>query len=82
MPLEQAREEGWEQWQWSALEKEGGRRGCKVEVVELDLMWLQQEWELYEVGCDQKGQRRKKQSLNRDQEWGWGDIVLGRCGPE
>ena len=46
LPLEQAREEGWEQWQWSALEKEGGRRGCKVEVVELDLMWVQQEWEL------------------------------------
>ena len=32
-------------WQRSALEKEGGRRGPKVEVVELDLKWLQRVWE-------------------------------------
>ena len=44
--MEQAGEVGWEQCQQSALEKEGGRRGCKVEVVELDLMWLQWDWEL------------------------------------
>ena len=33
LPLEQTGEEGCEQWQQSALEKEGGRRGHKVEVV-------------------------------------------------
>ena len=35
-------EGGWELWQWwkPALE-ESRRRGCKVEVVELDLEWLQ-----------------------------------------
>ena len=38
MPLAQAVEGVWEQWWWwPALEKEGGRRGRKVEVVELDL---------------------------------------------
>ena len=46
LPLEQAGEEGWVQSQQSALEMEGGRRGYKVEVVELDLMWLQWDWEL------------------------------------
>ena len=45
LPLEQTGEEGCEQWQQSALEKEGGRRGCKVEVVELDLEQLQGDWE-------------------------------------
>ena len=48
-------------------EKEGGRRGCKVEVVELDLELLQRDWELLGVGCGQKG-RRKKESLNREGE--------------
>ena len=43
----QAGEGDWEllRWQRSALEKEGGRRGPKVEVVELDLKWLQRVWE-------------------------------------
>ena len=31
---------------WGGLEKEGGRRGQKVEVVELDLELLQRDWEL------------------------------------
>lgn len=35
---------GWE-LQWPAPEKEGGRWGRKVEVVELDLGLLQQDWE-------------------------------------
>ena len=30
---------------WGGLEKEGGRRGHKVEVVELDLEWLKGDWE-------------------------------------
>ena len=30
LPLEQTGEEGCEQWQQSALEKEGGRRGCTL----------------------------------------------------
>ena len=43
----QAGERCWElpPWQRHALEKEGGRRGRKVEVVELDLEWLQEDWE-------------------------------------
>ena len=40
MPQAQAEDGGWELW--PALEKEGGRRGLKVEVVELDLEW---DWE-------------------------------------
>ena len=41
----QAREGVWELWWRPALEKEGGRRGRKVEVVELDLELLQGDWE-------------------------------------
>ena len=33
MPLEQAGEGDWELRQWPVVEKEGGRRGHKVEVV-------------------------------------------------
>ena len=40
LPQAQAEDGGWELW--PALEKEGGRRGLKVEVVELDLEW---DWE-------------------------------------
>ena len=43
LPPTQAEEKGWEQW--PGLEKEGGRRGHKVEVVELDLEWLQWDWQ-------------------------------------
>ena len=55
-PLEQTREGR------PALEKEGGRRGCKVEVVELGLERLQGGWERQGVGCVRKGRvevRRK-----------------------
>ena len=45
LPLEQAGEGVQELWPWPALEKEGGRRGCKVEAVELDLERLQKNWE-------------------------------------
>ena len=42
----QAGEGDWELLWWRpALEKEGGRRGRKVEVVELDLELLQGDWE-------------------------------------
>ena len=51
------------------LEKEGGKMGSKVEVVELDLeVLLQGSWEQYVVDCGQKGQRKKKKNLNRDLE--------------
>ena len=43
LPPTQAEEKGWEQW--PGFEKEGGRRGHKVEVVELDLESLQGDWE-------------------------------------
>ena len=57
LPLEQAGEGVRERW--PVIEKEGGRRGRKVEVVELDLAQRQG------VGCGRKG-RRKKKSLNRE----------------
>ena len=48
---------------WGGLEKEGGRRGHKVEVVELDLEWLQGNWERLGGGCAVVGRiegRRRK----------------------
>ena len=41
LPLEEAGEGVQELWPWPALENEGGRRGHKVEAVELDLKQLQ-----------------------------------------
>ena len=39
-----------------ACASEGGREeGTKVEAVELDLEWLQGDWEQQWVGCGQKG---------------------------
>ena len=56
-------------WELEACAGEGGRRRRvrKVEVVELDLERLQGDRERSGVGCGQEG-RRKKKSLNRDQE--------------
>ena len=45
LPLEQAGEGDWELRQWPVVEKERGRRGHKVEVVELDLERLQWDWQ-------------------------------------
>ena len=53
---------------WGGLEKEGGRRGHKVEVVELDLEWVKGDWECYGVGCGRNGLREKKKSLKSVQE--------------
>ena len=36
------------------LEKKGGRRGCKVKVVELDLEQLQGDWGVIGGSCGQK----------------------------
>ena len=61
------------------LEKKGGRRGCKVKVVELDLEQLQVIGSTRgRLGCGQKSRRKKNKSLNRDP----GDIILEGCGPE
>ena len=43
LPPTQAGEKGW--GQRPGYEKEGGRRGHKAEVVELDLKRLQGDWE-------------------------------------
>ena len=55
-------------WPRPTLEREGVRRGHKVEVVELDLERLRGDWELSGVGCGRKGGRKKKESLNKDWE--------------
>ena len=75
----QAGEGDWElqQWQRSVLEKGAGRRGHKVEDVELDLKWLQRDWEKLGGGLWLEGSKEEEKS-----EKGSGDIVLGGCGPE
>ena len=46
LPPAQGGEVGWELQLWPGLRRrEGGRRGRKVEVVELDLEQLQWDWE-------------------------------------
>ena len=45
LPLEQAGEGDWELRRWPGVEKEGGRRGHKVDAVKLDLEQLQGDWE-------------------------------------
>ena len=61
----------WELWPRLALEKEGGRRGRKVEVVELDLEQLKGDWDRWGWGrgmaCGWKGPRKKK-NLNKGRE--------------
>ena len=41
----QAGEGGWEGWWRPALEKEGGRRGSKVDAMKMDLEQLPGDWE-------------------------------------
>ena len=62
--------------------EEGGRRGHKVEVVELDLERLQRDWE--RMGSSLEKGELWSEGLKEEEksEQGLGDIVLGGYGPE
>ena len=75
----QAGEGDWELLWWRpALEKAGGRRGRKVEVVELDLELLQRGLGVLWGGLWSEGLKEEEEKSEQGSE----DIVLGGCGPQ